>query len=382
MISIIADHIISPLGTTTEENFLAVVEGRSMLQRHEGIWVLPDPFVASLFTEKQWEQFSIAAEGYTRFERLAIACIDKVVEKAGIDIASGRVAIVFSSTKGDIELLPQVKPLGESAARIAEYFHAANHPYVVSNACISGLAAQIMAKRLLQSGAYDYAVVCGVEVQSKFIVSGFQSLKAMSAAECRPFDIDRNGLNVGEAAAAMVMKREEGQPEAETWYALDGVIRNDAFHISSPSRTAEGAYNALASVLRTAEEVVGGGIPQRLALVNVHGTSTLYNDEMESVAISRAGLSEVPINTFKGHYGHTMGAAGLLEVILSMRSIDRHMVVGTRGFQEMGVSRKVNISADNRTTDKNMFIKLISGFGGCDAAMLFAKGKETIVKQA
>lgn len=204
----------------------------------------------------------------------------------------------------------------------------------------------------------------------------------MSAAECRPFDIDRNGLNVGEAAAAMVMKREEGQPEAETWYALDGVIRNDAFHISSPSRTAEGAYNALASVLRTAEEVVGGGIPQRLALVNVHGTSTLYNDEMESVAISRAGLSEVPINTFKGHYGHTMGAAGLLEVILSMRSIDRHMVVGTRGFQEMGVSRKVNISADNRTTDKNMFIKLISGFGGCDAAMLFAKGKETIVKQA
>ena len=114
--------------------------------------------------------------------------------------------------------------------------------------------------------------------------------------------------------------------------------------------------------------------PAELACVNVHGTSTLYNDEMESIALQRAGLSEVPLNALKGVFGHTMGAAGVLESLISMQAADAGLVLGTRGFSRMGVSCPVNISADKRTTGRKAFIKLLSGFGGCNAAMLFRKG--------
>jgi len=375
MISIIADNIISPLGFTTADNLKAVVHGDTRLCLYQGKWGIPEPFVASLFTDEQWNMMPLK-DGYSRLERLAIFSIGKAVSDSGMDITSSRVIIILSSTKGDVEQLPGFVSLGETATRIARYFKNPNIPVVVSNACISGLSAQIVARRMLQTGDYDYAVVCGVEVQSKFIISGFQSFKALSVDECRPFDIDRNGLNVGEAAATVIMKREEDTVVDSRWYALDGVIRNDAFHISSPSRTANGSYNALSSVLRSASSLFGENAAERLGMVNVHGTSTLYNDEMESVALSRAGLDSVPINTYKGYYGHTMGAAGILEVVLSMHSLAQGLILGTRGFRELGVSHSINVSSEERYSDRAVFIKLISGFGGCNAAMLFAMGKE------
>ena len=100
----------------------------------------------------------------------------------------------------------------------------------------------------------------------------------------------------------------------------------------------------------------------------------MYNDEMESVAIERAGLSQVPVNGLKGYYGHTMGAAGILETILSMYAIDEHNILATKGFETLGVTHPLLLSNQNQTTKKRLFIKLLSGFGGCNAALLFAKG--------
>ena len=140
---------------------------------------------------------------------------------------------------------------------------------------------------------------------------------------------------------------------------------NDANHISGPSRTGEGSFRCLQALNLNRDE---------LAFVSVHGTSTLYNDEMESIALDRAGLADVPMFSLKGIYGHTMGAAGVLETILSMQAVDDGCVLGTRGFEELGVSRSVRLSAQNGQTSKRSFIKLLSGFGGCNAAMLFRKG--------
>ena len=108
--------------------------------------------------------------------------------------------------------------------------------------------------------------------------------------------------------------------------------------------------------------------------MNVHGTSTLYNDEMEAIAIDRAGLLDVPVNALKGTFGHTMGAAGILESILSMHAVDAGLVLPTRGFSALGVSRPVRVSASAGTTDKRAFVKLLSGFGGVNGALLFRKG--------
>ena len=95
---------------------------------------------------------------------------------------------------------------------------------------------------------------------------------------------------------------------------------------------------------------------------------------MESIAIERAGLSEVPVNALKGYFGHTMGAAGVLESILSMKAIDDHTVLATRGYNNIGVSHPLVLSNQNCPTEKRAFIKLLSGFGGCNAALLFVKG--------
>ncbi|MCQ2147573.1 MAG: 3-oxoacyl-ACP synthase, partial [Bacteroidales bacterium] len=205
----------------------------------------------------------------------------------------------------------------------------------------------------------------GCDIQSKFIVSGFQSFKALSLSPCKPFDKDRDGLNLGEASAAMILSSAPCFTRDLGWTLVSGSIRNDANHISGPSRTGEGSYRALIGAS-------GGSDKENIAFVNVHGTSTPYNDEMESIALGRAGLNEYQINALKGNYGHTMGAAGIVESIISMKAVERGIVLPTKGFENMGVSVPVSVSSETRTTAKRSFVKLLSGFGGCNAAALFS----------
>ena len=141
---------------------------------------------------------------------------------------------------------------------------------------------------------------------------------------------------------------------------MRGAVRNDAFHISSPSKNGEGARLALAAITEG----------EAAEFINAHGTATMFNDQMESVAIERAGLNETPVNAYKGYFGHTLGAAGVLETILSMAAADDHTILGTRGFEERGVSGKIKLSNQNAATNGQQFIKMISGFGGCNGAIL------------
>ena len=369
MIVCVSHNIISPLGTTTAENYAAVKSGKSALRKYDGLWGLPEPFVASLLDRKAY-----ADEKYTIDERIVIDSISIALKNTDIDATSKNVLFIISTTKGNVFLLDKNENgfpkervrLGMMARQITKHFHNPNEPVVVSNACISGVCAQIEAMRYLESGEYDYIIVCGVDVQSAFIVSGFQSFKALSPDECKPFDANRQGLNLGDAAATIIYTKKDKVNENE-WVACRGAIRNDANHISGPSRVGEGSFRALRIALGDLE-------PEKIAFINAHGTATSYNDEMESIAIERAGLSGVPVNSLKGYYGHTMGAAGVLETILSMQAVDDHNILGTRGFDTLGVTHPLDISNQNRATEKRAFIKLLSGFGGCNAALLMAKG--------
>ena len=269
--------------------------------------------------------------------------------------------------------------MADSAQRIASQLGIDAKPIVVCNACISGLSALILGNRLIDSGLYDAAIVCGCDTPRQFILSGFQSLKALSPEPCRPFDMERMGLNLGEAAATLILSKNPIQ--GNSWRMGDGFIRNDAFHISTPSKTADGLYLSLQRTLESFTKEISSTCKQidmkeHLAFINAHGTATLFNDQMESVAIGRAGLSELPANAYKSFWGHTMGAAGILETIISMKAIDDDTILGTRGFSELGVSGKMNICAENRPTDKKGFIKMLSGFGGCNATIWAAKSPE------
>jgi 3-oxoacyl-[acyl-carrier-protein] synthase-1 len=379
MIVKVSDNIISPLGMTSAENYAAVKTGRSELKRRDGLWQLPEPFTASLMDREAVNETAAQMQiddRYTFFEKMIILSATKALQQTDIDPASDKVLFILSTTKGNVFLLDKREKgfpaervlLGQAAKQMADYFHNPNTPIVVSNACISGVCAQIQAMRELESGRFDYVVTVGADVQSAFIVSGFQSFKALSIDPCKPFDANRTGLNLGDAAATLIYTRKDEINENE-WVACRGAIRNDANHISGPSRTGEGSYRALKAAL-------GELSPDKVAFINAHGTATLYNDEMESFAIERAGLSHVPVNGLKGYYGHTMGAAGILETILSMQAIDDHNILATRGYETIGVTHPLVLSNQNQPTDKRAFIKLLSGFGGCNAALLLAKGGE------
>lgn len=365
MIYWIADNIISPLGETTQENYQAVKAGASGLCHYDHYRHIPEPFTASLFSEEQNEL--LRTEGLTRFEAMAYTSISKALRQATIDPEAANVVLILSTTKGNISLLAghpedrsHIYP-GTSALKIADKLGMTTTPVTVCNACISGVSAIILALRLLEAGCYDYAIVCGADTQSPFTISGFQSLKSVSEAPCRPFDLERTGLNLGEAAATIVFSRNEA---CGKWKVERGAVRNDAFHISSPSKNGEGARLALTAVAEGAGE---------LAFINAHGTATMFNDQMESVAIERAGLSSTPVNAYKGYFGHTLGTAGLIETILSMAAADDHTILATKGYEERGVSGKIRLSAVNDGTDKTQFVKMISGFGGCNAAILVTR---------
>ncbi len=363
MVFSIADSIVSPLGMTTAENYQAVKAGRSALQRYDHWWGLPDPFTASLFTDEQNRQLKV--DGLTRFESLVVRSVQTALKQVALDMASERMVFVLSTTKANIELLSDGVDVGpaEAAQHVADYLGMTTQPIVVCNACISGVAAIVLAQRLLEAEQYDTVVVCGADVQNAFTVSGFQSLKAVAEEACRPFDLERLGLNLGEAAATMVFQREHTDG---CWAVANGALRNDGYHISAPSKNGEGARQVL--------ETVGAvRCVDQLAFINAHGTATMFNDQMESVAIERAGLQTVPVNGYKGYFGHTLGAAGVLETVLSMAAADDNTILGTRGFEYRGVSGKIQLSAANAKTDKRSFVKMISGFGGCNGALLMSK---------
>ena len=359
MVSVLADNVISPLGGTSEENYQAVKEGKSAIRAYAPMTAgIPNGFVASLLSSD--------------FEELAFRSAQKAIDASGINVSSTRTVFILSSTKGSIEKLGQTDDdklyLGNIAQRIATRLGIQLSPIVVCNACISGLAAMILASRLLVSKKYDYAVVCGADCPGRFIISGFQSLNAMSAFSCQPFDIERQGLNLGEAAATVVLGREittksvNNGCRRQVWQIGHGYIKNDAYHISAPSKTAEGLYEAL-------QETMNGIDKRNIAFINAHGTATLFNDQMEAIAIHRAELQDIPVNALKGYVGHTLGAAGIMETILCMKAVDDHTVLGTRGYEEVGVSGRIQLSSKHHSTIKTSFIKQLSGFGGCNATL-------------
>ncbi len=362
---VIAHHAFTPLADGSHENYLRVKAGQTAVQRHAAEeWDLGEDFMAGIIATP------IASP---RATNMALHSIRQALSQLSGPLPPADTLLVVSTTKGNVDKIDDAADdelrLGAMADDMARQLGLTQQPLVVSNACTSGVCAQIVAQRLLMTGRCHYVIVCGVEAQSRFIVSGFQSFHALSPEHCRPFSSNRVGLNVGEAAATIIYKVSEATDvAADEWVLHAGAIRNDANHISGPSRIGEGSFRALRAVMHDAT-------PDELAFVSVHGTATPYNDEMESIAIDRAGLIGVPVGSLKGYYGHTMGAAGVLETILSMEAVDDGTVLATLGYDgQLGVSHPVSIAAENRTTDKRSFVKLISGFGGCNAAIRMTKG--------
>jgi 3-oxoacyl-[acyl-carrier-protein] synthase I len=343
------NNIISPLGFSTKENYQSVCDSVTI------------------------ENTTL----FTKLEQLSILSIQDVITQSGIDPKDSRTLLIYSTTKGNIDLLSSIEQTGYNgidvkraylpafANHLQTHFKFKNTPVVLSNACVSGILAIVVAKRFIDQGLYDNVIVCGGDILSEFTLSGFKSFNAISNEPCKPFDENRTGINLGEAVASILITNNKTLASPYSTQIIAGASANDANHISGPSRTGDGLLQCLE---RLNLQYVNG-----IGFISAHGTATPFNDEMESIAFERANLSNIPINSLKGYYGHTLGAAGVLETILSLESLHHQRLIKSVGYSKKGVSGNVTVIETHQPATFSSFIKTASGFGGCNTAALFTK---------
>lgn len=360
---------------TTNENVDNILSETSGLKMQFDPEISPDELPMSRIDNARLSQLVADIDGingYSRLEQMAIVSMTDALSHSQINVRSSRCLLIMSSTKGNISLLNDVNEISQqvylwhTAKRVAQHFGMTTEPQIVSNACISGLVASIVARRLINADFYDSVVIVGVDELSRFVVSGFQSFKSVSANPCKPYDAARDGLSIGEGVATLIVTANADICGANPIEIVSGATTNDANHISGPSRTGEGLYRAICRTMRGHES-------EQISFISAHGTATLYNDDMESKAIARAGMSHIPVVGVKGYIGHTLGAAGAIETILGVESLRRNVMIRTLGFENLGVAEPITISNQTRQTELHSMLKIASGFGGCNAAALFIK---------
>lgn len=376
---VMSHHVLSPMASGTAAHVDAMLRGESGVffshrQEFHGQGVC-----ASLFSPEDWAAMRQSFPGeWSPFELLLLGSITEALKSYPVDLANSRTLLLIATTKGNIGLLEPATPdpenvgsLTASAQKIGQFLGYRGNPVVISNACISGMTALLVAKRLMDGGAYDQAVVAGADCISPFIIAGFRSFQALCDEPCKPFDLNRKGINLGEAAATIILAN-QSIPETDGAVLCRlsaGATSNDANHISGPSRTGE----EMAQAIQAAMEMAGLE-PSDIGFISAHGTATPYNDEMESKAFAHIDLQNVPVFSLKAYFGHTLGAAGLLESAISLEALERGLILASRGYEEHGVSMPVTIARQNRSQPgMRHFLKTGSGFGGCNAALLFSK---------
>ncbi|SFN75032.1 3-oxoacyl-[acyl-carrier-protein] synthase-1 [Capnocytophaga haemolytica] len=358
-------NIVTPLGHNLQHTLAELLRGKSAIAPHQGYGQL-EPIPLSVVPTQPLQQHYHAhyQQPATKLEQMLLLCASPLIEAITV---TKRTALVLSTTKGNITDLsnPHTQPLpflSDLAHTLAHRLGITTQPIVLSNACVSGAMALSVADRLLEGGIYDSALVLAGDVVSEFVLSGFASFQALSAQPCKPYDAHRDGITLGEAAAAVYLTR---NPQGASAKILGSSSINDANHISGPSRTGEGLYQSVQNAMRQANIT-----HEALALINAHGTGTLYNDEMESIAFARAGLTHVPLNSYKGYFGHTLGASGLLETVLTAALLRQGLLLKSIGFETLGVSEPINVLTTTQKTNRRHFLKTASGFGGSNTALV------------
>lgn len=364
----IIDNVIGPLGQTTEANFDALRNGLSGVEKINDSSLSEEAF----FGAKINYEIPLK-DNYTHLENLFILSIEKALLE--VDINLDRTILVLSSTKGNIDQLAksdhQVRvKLPEMAEVINEYFRFKYSPLLVSNACISGVSALLVARNLIEMGTYDHAVVSGGDLLSEFTLSGFNCLKAVSEHPCKPYDVTRDGISLGEGVGTMILSNNTsllGHKNSGS-EIIGGGQSNDANHISGPSRTGAGLNSSIRKALMQSSLDA-----KQIDYINAHGTATLFNDEMESIAFSDLEMDNIPLNSLKGYFGHTLGAAGIIESIMTIRQMNTGHLIESKGFEELGVSRSINVLKAPKSRKIDYALKTVSGFGGSNAAIVFKK---------
>ncbi len=362
-----AASAICPVGNTLEAIYNEMVLGKT------GIKNMPDAFglgkgeFLGIVPEKL-----ITVKESTKLRGLICSSIQQTIN--GLHdpsiIQGAETRLILCSTKGEVDKLEtegtEAAHLYNLSAFLQEKYKLAHKPSIISSACISSLLGVINAARLIQSGVAKHVVVIGADLVTRFTLSGFISFYATATTPSKPYDKSRDGINLGEAAASAVISSDKSIFVSPLGKYLGGASANDANHISGPSRTGEGLFRSINKAFDESQLDSG-----EIDFISAHGTATAFNDEMEAIAFDRLGMNDIPLNSMKGYFGHTLGAAGLLESIIGLESLKNKQLIKSLGFENAGVSKRINVLSQNQKGKFKTMLKTSSGFGGSNAAAIF-----------
>ncbi|MBU2912516.1 beta-ketoacyl-[acyl-carrier-protein] synthase family protein [Reichenbachiella agariperforans] len=385
---------ISAIGNNVAENRQRLITGQTGLSK-------ASKYFTSKFTESHpfgeikmsdEEMLSSLAvpemKGLTRTDLIAFKAFEEAIQEAGLDsdtLSHPRTGFISGSTVGGMVLTDQVFEDGSNRAqrtaflesydycshtlRIVEQYRIHGFTNTINTACSSSANAIMMGARLIRSGRADRVIVGGADSLAKFTVNGFNSLQILSEDLCRPFDANRKGLNLGEAAAYLVLESEACAKGKKIYGTVSGYGNsNDAYHASALSEDAVGVIACMQAALDHA-----GLEPAGIDYINAHGTATENNDLTEITGLGKLfGEHLPPFSSTKSFTGHTLAAAGALEAVYSLMSMEHgELYASLNCEQPISPLDELPIAAYQEQQEINAVLSNSFGFGGNCTSLVF-----------
>lgn len=397
-IVITATGIISALGQGTDEQLQALIQKKAGLKhavhlktKHAGEFLLGEvdysnDELSAMLNLPQGDN------GYTRTTLLALAAMQELFEKTGVDIYKKETfALINANTVGGmcsvedmyLDFLSEKKEgaflkyidtldCAESTLNIARYFNIKPFTATISTACSSSANAVILGSRMIQLGLVNKAICGGCDALSRFTLNGFNSLKNVDKEASRPFDQSRFGLNLGEGAGYLLLEKEEDAIDrgADILAVLSGYANtNDAYHPTAPSPEGDGAYMTMQLALNKA-----GLTANDIDYVNAHGTATINNDAAEGKALQRLFTDKQPcFSSTKPFTGHTLAAAGSVEAIFSILALQNNITLPNLNFNTPIPELQVQPVTEAEQKNMQHVLSNSFGFGGNNVSLIFSR---------
>ncbi len=383
--------IISALGNGLKANFNALMTSQDGITFPELLKTkhshLPVGEVKTSSRDFEYNFQLAGGHSYTRAALLGIAAAKEAIKSSGLTErellntgfisgssvggmdATEKYYLEYEKSSAHHQFIPAQHP-GFTTNKIVEYLQIKGFTTTISTACSSGANAIMLGARLIKAGELDRVIVGGTDCLTKFTLNGFNSLKILSEEKCKAFDGSRNGLNLGEGAAYLVLEAEDLAKNKKIIGRVLGYGNaNDAYHQTASSETGEGAYKCMKDAL----EVSGIGA-EKIDYINAHGTATRNNDLSEANAIKKLFKIVIPdLSSTKAFTGHTLAAAGALEAVFSVLSLQNNVIFPNLNFSKPMQESGFLPITELKHKSINYVLSNSFGFGGNCTSLIFSK---------
>jgi 3-oxoacyl-(acyl-carrier-protein) synthase len=384
--------IISAIGNGTEETLDAIQNLRTGIGRlslfdsaHAGI-----PVAEVKHNHSELLKLAGVREGESAFTRntllALVACRQAVLNSGWTNVREKHTGLVFATTVGGMDFnekyyqsllesdkykhLIGVLDSADCSEKVAACFDIRHHITTISTACSSSANAIMLGTRLIRSNYLQRVLVGGTDSLTKFTLNGFNALEILSPTGCRPFDMNRNGLTIGEGAAALVIESEEAADPGRIICEVSGFANvNEAYHATSSTTDGFGAVLAMNKALESASLKAA-----EISYVNAHGTGTEINDLSEGNAIEKVFGNKIPpVSSTKAFTGHTLGAAGAIEAVFSALAIGNQILLPGLNFVVQMPELSFQPQKKSESARINHVMSNSFGFGGSNTTLIFSK---------